>query len=279
MVHRNENSGSLHGMFRVRAFTQDDLHSFVMPSQLKDEIKEHLGFIDSLFGMLGFEYELNLSTRPEKAIGSDSIWSMAENYIKEALNELGKCYTIDEGGGAFYGPKIDVKIKDNHGRKWQLSTIQVDFNLPERFDMQYIADDGTHQRPVMIHRAVAGSIERFMGILLEHYSGLMPVALATYQVAIVPVSAQSADQMHYINEVIDMLKPLRADCRIYDDSNTFNKRIKNAEEDKNPIVMIIGDNEVKHRTVNLRHKIKQQRYETSLDMFKYALAVEMVFVV
>lgn len=279
-VHRNEHSGALHGLFRVREFTQDDLHSFVRVDQVKDEIKEHLSFIKSLLETFGFEYALNLSTKPEKAIGDDAVWEKAETAIKEALDEIGHEYVLNPGDGAFYGPKIDIKVKDNHGREWQLGTIQVDFNLPERFDMSYIGEDGQKHQPVMLHRAVMGSIERFIGILLEHYSGVMPIALAPYQAAIVPISNQSKTQMSYVDDIKDlMMKKLGADVIVYADDNTFNKRVKMAEEDKNPVIIIIGDKEVENETVNLRHKIKQKRYEQKLMEFIYSMQDEMEIVI
>ena len=278
-VHRNENSGSLHGLFRVREFTQDDLHSFVRVDQVKDEIKEHMSFIKSMLETFGFEYNINLSTKPEKAIGDAAVWGKAETAIKEALTEIDHPYELNPGDGAFYGPKIDIKVKDNHGREWQLGTIQVDFNLPERFDMSYIGEDGKKHRPVMLHRAICGSIERFLGILLEHYEGLLPVSLSPHQVAIVPISAESEKQMQYVDDVKKMLNGIGADVIVYDDSNTLNKRIKNAEQDKTPIVMILGDKEADEGSVNLRHKVKQKRYQQELTEFKYSLIDEMNLII
>lgn len=275
-VHRNEHSGSLHGLFRVREFTQDDLHSFCRVDQVKDEIKEHMSFIKSLLETFGFEYEINLSTKPEKSIGSDEVWEKAETSIKEALNEIDHDYILNPGDGAFYGPKIDIKVKDNHKREWQLGTIQVDFNLPERFDMSYIGEDGKKHQPVMLHRAIMGSIERFIGILLEHQEGLMPVALSPYQVAIVPIAGSSETQMETVNEIKRRLTTeLGADVIVYDDDNKFNKRVRMSEQDKNPIIMIIGDFEVENGTVNLRHKIKKERYEQFFDSFILSLKDEM----
>ena len=279
-VFRNENSGSLHGLFRVRNFQQDDLHSFIRLDQVKDEIKEHLNFIKALLDAFGLEYEINLSTRPEKSIGSDEVWEKSEKAIADALKELGLDYSVDEGGGAFYGAKADIKVKDNHGRKHQLSTIQVDFNLPERFDMHYTGSDGKLHRPVMIHRAVAGSIERFIGILLEHFSGLLPVAISPHQVAIVPIAPQDPLHMEAALELKRRLNvELGADVIIYADSNTFNKRIKMSEEDKNPIIAIIGNSEAVNGTVAVRHKIKKKRYEQSVDEFIEAVRVEMNLVI
>ena len=278
-VHRNENSGSLHGLFRVREFTQDDLHSFVTVEQVEDEIKEHMGFIKAMLETFGFEYEIKLSTKPDKAIGDDAVWEKAEKAIEDALNSMGLDFIINEKAGAFYGPKIDIEVKDNHNRFWQLSTVQCDFNLPERFDMSYIGEDGQKHRPVMLHRAVCGSIERFLGILLEHYEGLLPVWLSPHQVAIVPISAESEKQMEYVTEVKNLLVGIGADVVVYDDNNTLNKRIKMAEQDKNPIVMILGDKEVEERTVNLRHKVKQKRYQQALSQFKYDLMDEMEIII
>lgn len=274
-VHRNEHSGALHGLFRVREFTQDDLHSFVREDQVKAEIQEHLSFIKSMLTTFGFEYEINFSTRPDKSIGSDEAWHKAETAIVDALNEIDHAYELNPGDGAFYGPKIDIKVKDNHGRQWQLGTIQVDFNLPERFELEYIAEDGSRQRPVMLHRAICGSMERFLGILLEHYEGLLPVGISPNQVAIVPVSGESEKQKEYIDAIIAKLKNINADYIVYNSNDTLNKRIRQAETDKNPIVMIVGDKEVESKSVNLRHKVKQERYETSVWEFLEDLEREM----
>lgn len=268
-VHRNENSGSLYGLFRVRTFQQDDLHSFCRPDQVKDEIIEHLNFIHSMLTAFNFEYIINLSTRPEeKTIGSDENWEKAESSIKEALEEIGQKYEIDEGHAAFYGPKIDVKVKDNHGREFQLSTIQVDFNLPERFDMNYVDENNNKCRPVMIHRAILGSFERFIGMVLEHFNGLLPVAISPFQAAIVPIAPADPVIMEYANEIKQkMSDDLGADVRIYDDTNSLNKRIRIAERAMNPIIVVVGGREVENRTVNIRHKIKKERMDMSLEDF------------
>ncbi len=279
-VHRNENAGSLHGLFRVREFTQDDLHSFVRVDQVSDEIKEHLSFIKDLLDAFGFEYKLSFSTKPAKAIGDAEVWEKAESAIAVALKELNQPYELNEGDGAFYGPKIDIRVKDNHGREWQLGTIQVDFNLPERFDMQYTGEDGKFHRPVMLHRAVMGSFERFIGILLEHFEGLLPIAISPHQVAIVPIAPQDPLHMEAALELKRRLNvELGADVILYADNNTFNKRIKMSEEDKNPIIAIIGNAEAERGSVNLRHKIKQQRYEQPVDEFIEALREEMNLVI
>ena len=275
-VHRNENAGSLHGLFRVREFTQDDAHIFCREDQVESEIIKVMEFIDDVLTYFGFKYEIAFSTRSEKSVGSDKVWQQSEQAIENALKKMGHSFVIDPGESAFYGPKIDIKILDNHGRKWQLSTCQLDFNLPERFGMKYTDKNGEFQQTVMIHRAIFGSFERMIGILLEHNNGLLKPAFSPYQVAIVPISGSDEKIMNYVNEVKDLLtQKLGADIIVYDDNNTLNKRIKTAEQMKNPIIMILGEKEADNRTVNLRHKIKQKRYEESLQDFIYHLEDEM----
>ncbi len=275
-VHRNENKGSLHGLFRVREFTQDDAHIFCREDQVESEIIKVMEFIESFLTTFGFKHKIEFSTKPEKAVGDDAVWEKAEQSVSNALKTMGLKYTMNEGDGAFYGPKIDIKILDNHKREWQLGTVQIDFNLPERFKMEFTGDDGKFHRPVMIHRAIMGSFERFIGILLEHKKGLLPVWMSPHQVAIVPISAESEIQMAYCNEIKERLEQkLGADVVMFDDNNTLNKRIKNAEKQKNPIIMIIGDAEVEAKSVNLRHKIRQERFEQSLEEFIYALEDDM----
>jgi len=275
-VHRNEHSGSLHGLFRVRTFQQDDAHIFCREDQVEAEIIKVMEFIDSVLKTFGFEYSVEFSTRPDKSVGSDEVWEKAEKSVESALKTMGLKYTINEKDGAFYGPKLDVKIKDNKGRSWQLSTIQCDFQLPERFGMKYTDEHGEFQQPVMIHRAIFGSIERFLGILLENNKGLLPPAYSPYQVAIVPISGADEEIMVYVDIVKDrLIQELGADIVVYDDNNTLNKRIKIAEQMKNPIIMILGNQEAADKTVNLRHKIKQKRYEESLEDFVSHLKEEM----
>lgn len=275
-VHRNENTGSLHGLFRVRTFQQDDAHIFCTEDQVESEIIKVMEFIESFLSTFGFKHKIEFSTRPEKAVGSDEVWEKAEQSVSNALKTMGLKYTINKGDGAFYGPKIDIKILDNHKREWQLGTVQIDFNLPERFELQYTGDDGKFHQPVMIHRAICGSFERFIGILLEHQEGKLPVWLSPYQVAIVPISASDEKIMKYVDEVKERLvQELGADVIVYDDNNTLNKRIKTAEQMKNPIIMILGEKEVGAQSVNLRHKRKLKRYEESLQDFIYHLKDEM----
>ncbi len=274
-VHRNEHSGSLHGLFRVRSFTQDDAHIFCTEDQIQSEIVDVMEFVDSMLSTFGFTYEVNFSTRPEKSVGSDEVWEKSEKAIELALKDAKIPYNINAGDGAFYGPKIDIKIKDNHGRTWQLSTIQIDMNLPERFDITYIGEDGMKHRPIMIHRAILGSVERFIGILLEHKSGLLPTAISPYQVALVPISNQSAMQMSYLKDIKQMLISIGADVVIYDGDETFNKRVKMSEEDKNPIIAIIGDQEASTGTLNLRDKHAQKRYSIECSALKYKIQDEL----
>lgn len=275
-VHRNENAGSLHGLFRVREFTQDDSHIFCREDQVESEIIKVMEFIDDLLTTFDFSYKVEFSTRPDKSVGSDEVWKKAEKSVESALKTMGLKYTLNEKDGAFYGPKLDIKIIDNHKREWQLSTCQIDFNLPERFGIKYTDENGDFQQPVMIHRAILGSIERFIGILLEHKKGLLLPAYAPYQVAIVPISGSDEKIMVYVDEVKNRLvQELGADVIVYDDNNTINKRIKTAEQMKNPIIMILGQQEVDNKTVNLRHKIKLKRYEESLEDFISNLREEM----
>jgi len=275
-VHRNENAGSLHGLFRVREFTQDDAHIFCMEEQIEDEIKKVMEFVEALLHTFNFKYSVEVSTKPDKAIGSEEVWNKSENAIKSALQASDIKYKINEGDGAFYGPKIDIKITDMHKREWQLGTIQIDFNLPERFEIEYTDAKGHFQRPVMIHRAIMGSFERFIGILLEHYLGKLPIALSPNQVAIVPISSESDKQMDFAFNLKKRLKKeLGADSIIFDNNDTLNKRIKNAEQMKNPIIAIIGDKEVDENILNLRHKIKQKRYEVGIEEFLLELKKDM----
>ena len=264
VVHRHEKSGVLHGLFRVREFTQDDAHIFCKPEQIKDIVIEVLGFVDEIMRTFDFSYEMEISTKPKKAIGSDEIWEVATKALKEALDENGHKYGIDEGGGAFYGPKIDIKITDAIGRKWQCGTIQVDFNLPERFELEFTDSDNTPKRPVMIHRAILGSFERFIGILIEHYAGEFPFFIAPTQVIFVPIAS---DHVAYAKELADRLMELGVDSEIYDSKDSLNKRIRNAEKQKVPMVAIIGDKEVQERSVAIRDRREKMQYNLKEDQF------------
>lgn len=278
-VHRNELSGALHGLFRVREFVQDDSHIICMPEQIESEILSILDFIKALLSFFDFEYRIDFSSRPVKSIGSDENWKKAESSIINALSKFGQKYQLNEGDGAFYGPKIDIKIKDIHKREWQLGSIQIDFNLPQRFDMKYINNEGKEQTPVIIHRAIMGSIERFIGILLEQYKGILPICISPNQLAIVPISSNSKSQMDYIKKIQKELLLNDINVKIYNSDDTLNKRIKNAEKDKNPLICIIGDKEVEENSVNIRDKLKKENYQSSLNSFIEYLKNEMNVVV
>ncbi|XP_074272908.1 threonine--tRNA ligase, chloroplastic/mitochondrial 2 [Silene latifolia] len=250
-VYRYELSGALHGLFRVRGFTQDDAHIFCLEDQIKDEIRGVLDLTEQILLQFGFhQYEVNLSTRPEKSVGDDDIWEKATSALKDALHDKGWGYEIDEGGGAFYGPKIDLKIEDALGRKWQCSTIQVDFNLPERFDITYVDSNSEKKRPIMIHRAVLGSLERFFGVLIEHYAGDFPLWLSPVQARVLPVTDT---QLEYCNEVVEELKAngVRAEvCH----GERLPKLIRNSEKQKIPLMAVVGPREVETQSVTVRSR-------------------------
>jgi threonyl-tRNA synthetase len=239
-VHRHERSGVLHGLLRVREFTQDDAHIICMPEQLNDEIKGVLDFVKDVMGIFGFEYELEISTRPEKSIGSDEDWEQATNALVKAVEDNDLPYEINEGDGAFYGPKIDVKLKDALGRRWQCATIQCDFTLPERFDLHYIDKDGQKHRPAMIHRVILGAIERFVGILIEHYAGAFPTWLAPVQAVILTVTDRN---IPYGEKLLRTL--LDADIRVKTDfrNEKLGLKVREAQLEKVPYMLILGDRE------------------------------------
>jgi threonyl-tRNA synthetase len=256
VVHRHEKSGVMHGLFRVREFTQDDAHIFCTEDQIKEVIKEVLDFVDKLMGKFNFTYEMEVSTKPKKAIGSDEFWESATKGIMNALDEMGLSYGIDEGGGAFYGPKIDIKITDAIGRKWQCGTVQVDMNLPERFEIDYISEENSKKRPVMIHRAILGSFERFIGILIEHYAGELPFSISPTQVILVPIAQ---DHVEYANSLRKELLELEIDSEIFDKNESLNKRIRTAEKQRVPMIVVIGDNEVENNMIALRdRRVREQ---------------------
>ncbi|NOZ90639.1 MAG: threonine--tRNA ligase [Epsilonproteobacteria bacterium] len=272
VVHRHEKSGVLHGLLRVREFTQDDAHIFCTPEQIADEVIKVVEFVDSVMKLFGFEYTMEISTKPEKAIGDDEVWEMATNGLKTALEENNLPYTIDEGGGAFYGPKIDIKITDAIGRKWQCGTIQVDFNLPQRFEVEYVAEDNTRKQPVMIHRAILGSFERFIGILTEHYAGEFPLFLAPTQVIIVPISEPHVE---YAKKLKNELLDIDIDADVYDKNESLNKRIRTAEKQRVPFVVIVGDEEVAKNSVAIRDRRKKEQYNLSFDDFMVKLSKQL----
>ncbi|EIA5873601.1 threonine--tRNA ligase, partial [Campylobacter jejuni] len=257
VVHRHEKSGVLHGLFRVREFTQDDAHIFCMPSQIKEQVLEILAFVDNLMKLFDFSYEMEISTKPEKAIGDDEIWEVATKALKEALDEQGLKYGIDEGGGAFYGPKIDIKITDALKRKWQCGTIQVDFNLPSRFKLEYTDSDNEKKQPVMLHRAILGSFERFIGILTEHCAGEFPFFIAPTAVGIVPIGEA---HIAYAKEIQKELLELNIDSEVYEKNESLSKKIRIAEKQKLPMILVLGDDEVAKRSVALRdRRAKEQK--------------------
>lgn len=264
MVHRHEMSGALHGLLRVREFTQDDSHIFCMPSQIKGLVKEILDFAKKIMTTFGFEWELEISTKPEKSIGSDEIWEIATTALKEALDEEGIKYGVDEGGGAFYGPKIDIKILDALKRKWQCGTIQVDFNLPERFELEYTDENNEKKRPVMLHRALLGSFERFLGILLEHTAGELPFFIAPIQVMILPVGEK---HIEYSKALQKALLELGVDADINEKNDTLGKKIRNAEMMKVPFIAVIGDEEVNNNQIALRDRRAKQQSTLTMEEF------------
>nr|WP_321469118.1 threonine--tRNA ligase [Halarcobacter sp.] len=264
VVHRHEMSGAMHGLFRVREFTQDDAHIFCTQDQIKEVIFEVLEFVDSLLKLFDFKYEIEVSTKPEKAIGDDIFWEKTTKGIMDALDEKQIDYGIDEGGGAFYGPKIDIKILDAIGRKWQCGTVQVDMNLPSRFEAEYINDKGEKEQPVMIHRAILGSFERFIGILTEHCAGEFPFAIAPTQVIFVPIAEPHVE---YAKELQKELIEMDIDSDIFDMNESLNKRIRMAEKKRVPMIVVIGDEEVQNKAIALRDRRNREQSNISKDEF------------
>jgi threonyl-tRNA synthetase (EC 6.1.1.3)/Ser-tRNA(Thr) hydrolase (EC 3.1.1.-) len=251
-VYRYEMSGVLHGLMRVRGFTQDDAHIFCKEEDVKSVIKETLELAFDVLKDFGFsDYQIFISTKPKDAIGTEENWRISEEALKEALEALDKNYEIDEGGGAFYGPKIDIKIKDAIGRFWQCSTIQFDFNLPERFDLTYVGEDNKKHRPYIIHRALLGSIERFTGVLIEHYAGHLPIWLSPIQAAIIPIADRHLD---YAKEVFELLKAQNIRAYIDDRPERMNAKIRDNELQKIPILLVVGDKEVQEKSLSVRSK-------------------------
>ncbi len=264
-VYRYEKAGTLHGLFRVRGFTQDDAHIFCTEEQIEDEVKEVIRFCNFIWKTFGFtEVKAYLSTRPEKAVGEEARWDQATKSLEAAIKAEGLPYETDEGGGAFYGPKIDLKVKDAIGREWQTSTIQFDFNLPERFDLKYIGADGEAHRPYMVHRALFGSLERFFGILTEHYAGGFPVWLAPEQVRVLPLSD---DQLDYADEVLSQLRNADIRATIDTKQGKLNGKVKNAQLDKVPYMLIIGKQEQEEAQVAVRHRLAGMKGASTLDQF------------
>lgn len=251
LVHRHELSGALHGLFRVRCFTQDDAHIFMMPSQIKDEIQNVIRLFDEVYATFGLKYHAELSTRPEDSMGDAETWEKTTNALKAALEDLGLPYVINEGDGAFYGPKIDFHLTDSIGRTWQCGTIQLDMLLPEKFDLTYTGEDGLKHRPVMIHRVVYGSIERFIGILIEHYAGAFPAWLAPQQVRILPITDK---HVAYAKELADKMFDLGLRVHLDDRNEKLGYKIREAQVQKVPYTLVVGDKEMEEGTVNVRRR-------------------------
>ena len=272
-VHRHEASGALNGLFRVRTFTQDDAHIFMRPDQIESEVKELINFIDRVYSIFGLSYRIELSTRPEKKyIGDLAIWEKSEKALADACVSAGKDYKVNPGDGAFYGPKLDFHIKDSLGREWQCGTIQLDMNLPERFDLTYVEKDGTKVRPVMLHRVIFGSIERFIGILIEHYAGHFPTWLAPTQVMVVPVHYERhAQAANAINEkLLAMGFRSKSDAR----NEKLGYRIREAQLAKIPYQLVIGDGEVEANTVTVRRAQSKESVTMPVEEFIAKLSAE-----
>lgn len=264
LVHRHEKSGALHGLMRVRCFTQDDAHIFMTKEQISSEIKNIVRLIDEVYAKFGFKYQVELSTRPENSIGSDDDWAVATEGLKRALNELHMPYSINEGDGAFYGPKIDFHLEDSIGRTWQCGTIQLDFQLPLRFKAEYTGADGEKHRPIMIHRVVFGSIERFIGILLEHYAGKFPLWLAPVQIKILPISDHF---LSYAATVEEALKEEGIRCEIDSRKEKIGYKIREAQLDKVPYMLVIGQKEVEACQIAVRKRDEGDQGVMYLDEF------------
>ena len=264
LVHRHEKSGQLHGLMRVRCFTQDDAHIFMTPEQIKDEIKGVAGLINEVYSLFGFQYHVELSTRPEDSMGSDEDWEMATDALRSALDELQLPYVVNEGDGAFYGPKIDFHLVDCIGRTWQCGTIQLDFQLPQRFELEYVGADGEKHRPIMIHRVVFGSIERFIGILIEHFAGAFPTWLAPVQVKVLPISDKYMD---YAQSVLNKLTEAGIRAEVDTRAEKIGYKIREAQTAKIPYMLVVGQKEEEENTVSVRSRAAGDEGARSLDTF------------
>ena len=268
LVHRHEKSGQLHGLFRVRCFTQDDAHIFMLPEQITDEIKGVVRLTDKIYKQFGFKYKVELSTRPADSMGTEKEWNQATDALRVALDELGFEYEINEGDGAFYGPKIDFHLQDSIGRTWQCGTIQLDFQMPQRFELEYVGEDGEKHRPIMIHRAIFGSIERFIGILIEHFAGKFPVWLAPVQVKVLPITDRTKD---YADSVCEKLRASGLRVEMDGRNEKIGYKIREAKLEKVPYVIVVGDAEERDGTVNVNKRGVEEKTTMGADEF-----VEMV---
>ncbi len=264
LVHRHEKSGQLHGLFRVRCFTQDDAHIFMLPEQITDEIKGVVRLTDKIYKQFGFTYKVELSTRPKDSMGTEEEWNAATNALRAALDDLGLEYEINEGDGAFYGPKIDFHLKDSIGRTWQCGTIQLDFQMPQRFELEYVGEDGAKHRPIMIHRAIYGSMERFIGILIEHYAGKFPVWLAPVQVKVLPITDRTHD---YANKVAEMLRAKGVRVELDERNEKIGYKIREAKLEKVPYVIVVGDAEERDGTVNVNKRGVEEKFSMKAEEF------------
>ncbi|RKJ07290.1 threonine--tRNA ligase [bacterium D16-54] len=271
LVHRHEKSGQLHGLMRVRCFTQDDAHIFMTPEQIKDEIMGVAKLIDSVYTLFGFQYHVELSTRPEDSMGSDEDWEMATEGLRSALGELGLDYVVNEGDGAFYGPKIDFHLVDAIGRTWQCGTIQLDFQMPQRFELEYIGADGEKHRPIMIHRVAFGSIERFIGILIEHFAGAFPTWLAPVQVKVLPISDKFMDYARQVTERLDQ-SGIRVELDVR--SEKIGYKIREAQMQKVPYMLVVGQKEAEDGVVAVRSRFLGDEGQKSLEEFITAIKEE-----
>ncbi len=264
LVHRHEKSGQLHGLFRVRCFTQDDAHIFMLPEQITDEIKGVVRLTDKIYKQFGFKYKVELSTRPENSMGSEEEWNTATAALKAALDEMNINYEINEGDGAFYGPKIDFHLEDSIGRTWQCGTIQLDFQMPQRFDLEYVGEDGQKHRPIMIHRAIFGSIERFIGILIEHFAGKFPLWLAPVQVKILPITDRT---LSYAEDICKKLADCGIRCEVDKRNEKIGYKIREAKMEKVPYVIVVGDKEAEEGSVNVNKRGEEEKVTLSKDEF------------
>jgi threonyl-tRNA synthetase len=272
-VYRYEKDGVRHGLFRVRGFTQDDAHIFCTPDQIVQEVKDTVRFAKDMLGKFGFtEIQAYLSTKPAKAVGEEARWEQATQSLREALEQEGMSYEVDEGGGAFYGPKIDLKIKDALGRPWQLGTVQFDFNLPERFDLTYVGDDGKNHRPYMVHRALLGSIERFFGILIEHYAGAFPLWLAPEQVRILPISDKALD---YARKTQAALREAGYRVDVDISAEKLGAKIREATLQKVPYQVVVGPRDEANGTISVRSRVEGDLGAMQLPEFVAKLRAEM----
>ncbi len=264
MVHRHEKSGQLHGLMRVRCFTQDDAHIFMMPEQIREEIKGVAKLIDEVYSLFGFKYHVELSTRPEDSMGSDEDWEMATDALRGALDDLQLPYVVNEGDGAFYGPKIDFHLEDSIGRTWQCGTIQLDFQLPLRFELEYTGADGEKHRPIMIHRVAFGSIERFIGILIEHFAGAFPTWLAPVQVKVLPISDKYMD---YAEKVLAQMKDAGIRAELDSRAEKIGYKIREAQMQKVPYMLVVGAKEEESGLVSVRSRFEGDEGQKSVEEF------------